>query len=62
MFILNSKRMGEFDLNKAKQFVDYWGKPYSYASVKDYNTNKVIDYNVRGRFFATIFLYRISEK
>jgi len=36
--------MGEFDLNKAKQFVQYWGKPYSYASVKDYNTNEVIDY------------------
>jgi len=44
MFILNSKRVGEFDLNKAKQFVKYWGKPYSYASVKDYNTNEVIDY------------------
>jgi len=36
--------MGEFDLNKAKQFVDYWGKPYSYAKVKDCNTNEVIYY------------------
>ena len=44
MFILNSKRMGEFDLNKAKQFVQYWGKQYSFASVKVYNTNEVIDY------------------
>jgi len=44
LFILNSKRVEEFDLNKAKQFVDYWGKSYSYASVKDYNTNEVIDY------------------
>ena len=44
MLILNSKQLGKFDLPKAKQFVDYWGKPYSYASVKDYNTGKVIDY------------------
>jgi hypothetical protein len=44
MFILNSKQMGEFDLNKAKQFVDYWGKPYSNATAKDCNTNEVIDY------------------
>jgi len=44
MFILNSKQLGKFDLSKAKQFVDYWGKPYSYASVKDYITGEVIDY------------------
>jgi len=35
MFILNKKQLGKFDLSKAKQFVDYWGKPYSYGSVKD---------------------------
>ena len=44
MFILNKKQLGKFDLSKAKQFVDYWGKPYSYGSVKDLNTGKVIDY------------------
>lgn len=44
MFILNKKQLGKFDLSKAKQFVDYWGKPYSFGSVKDYNTGKVIDY------------------
>jgi hypothetical protein len=44
MFILNSKQLAEFDLNKAKKFVDYWGKPYSNATVKDCNTNEVIDY------------------
>lgn len=53
MFVLNTKQLGEFDLTKAKQFVDYWGKPYSYASVKDYNTNEDIDYieelNLRDR-------------
>jgi hypothetical protein len=44
MFILNSKQLAEFDLNKAKQFVSYWGKPYSFTKVKDFNTKENIDY------------------
>jgi hypothetical protein len=44
MFVPNSTQLGEFDLNKAKQFVDYWVKVYSYASVKCFNTEKNIDY------------------
>lgn len=44
MFIISEKQLRDFDLTNAKQFVQYWGKPYSYASVKDYNTKKNIDY------------------
>lgn len=44
MFIPYSKQLREFDFNKTKQFVDYWGKLYSDDSVKDFNTNEVIDY------------------
>jgi len=44
MFIISEKQLRDFDLTNAKQFVQYWGKPYSYASVKDYNTKKDIDY------------------
>jgi len=44
MFIIDSKQLREFELNKANQFVDYWGRLYSYASVKDYNTKEDIDY------------------
>ena len=42
MFILNSKELAEFDLNKAKQFVQYWGKPYSFTKVKDFNSKKIL--------------------
>lgn len=44
MFILNVKQFREFDLNRAKQFVDYWSKQYSYDSVKAFNSTEVIDY------------------
>lgn len=46
MFILNVNQFGEFDLTRAKQFVDYWSKQYSYNSVKAFGSNevKVIDY------------------
>lgn len=44
MFILNVKQFGEFDLNRAKQFVDYWSKQYSYDSVKAFDSGEVIDY------------------
>ena len=44
MFILNVKQFGEFDLNRAKQFVDYWSKQYSYDSVKAFDSSEVIDY------------------
>ena len=44
MFILNVKQFGEFDLTRAKQFVDYWSKQYSYDSVKAFDSDEVIDY------------------
>lgn len=44
MFVPNSTQLGEFDLDKAKQFVSYWGKLYSYDSVKGFNTEEKIDY------------------
>lgn len=43
MFIPDSKSIGEFDLDKARQFVDYWGKLYLYDSVKCFNTEEKID-------------------
>ncbi|MEA1945509.1 MAG: hypothetical protein U9N07_09330 [Euryarchaeota archaeon] len=44
MFILNVKQFGEFDFTRAKQFVDYWSKQYSYDSVKAFDSDEVIDY------------------
>lgn len=44
MFILNVKQFEEFDLYKAKQFVDYWSNKYQNDSVKAFNSTEVIDY------------------
>ncbi len=44
MFILNVKQFGDFDFTRAKQFVDYWSKQYSYDSVKAFDSDEVIDY------------------
>jgi len=44
MFILNVKQFGEFDFTRAKQFVDYWSKQYSYDSVKAFDSDEVINY------------------
>jgi len=44
MFVPNSKQLAEFDLGKAKQFIGYWGKPYSFTKVNDFNTKENIDY------------------
>lgn len=44
MFILNVKQFGEFDLYKAKQFVDYWFNKYRNDTVKAFNSTEDIDY------------------
>jgi hypothetical protein len=44
MFILNVKQFGEFDLYRAKQFIDYWSNKYRNDSVKSFNSDEVIDY------------------
>jgi len=44
VFIPNSNQLKEFDLNKARQFVGYWGELYSYDSVKCFNTEEKIEY------------------
>ena len=44
MFVINSNQIREFDINKARQFVDYWGKPHTFASVKCYDSDKEINY------------------
>jgi len=44
MFILNVKQFGEFDLYRAKQFVEYWIKKYRYDTIKAFNSTEVIDY------------------
>jgi len=44
MFILNVKQFEEFDLYRAKQFVDYWSNKYQNDSVKAFNSTEVIDY------------------
>jgi hypothetical protein len=44
MFILNVKQFGEFDLYKAKQFVDYWLNKYKNDTVKAFNSTEIIDY------------------
>lgn len=43
MFILNKKWLNEFDLRKARQFVDYWREHYRYE-IKVYNSSEIIDY------------------
>ena len=44
MFILDIKQFEEFDLNRAKQFVNYWSKHYSYDTIKAFDGNEVIHY------------------
>ena len=44
MFILNIKQFEEFNLYKAKQFVDYWNNKYRNDSVKVLISDEVIDY------------------
>lgn len=44
MFILNVKQFEEFDLYRAKQFVDYWSNKCQNDSVKAFNSTEVIDY------------------
>ena len=44
MFILDIKQFEEFDLNRAKQFVNYWSRHYSYDTIKVFGGNEVIHY------------------
>jgi hypothetical protein len=44
MFVINNNQIREFDINKARQFVDYWGRPHTFASVKCYDSDKEINY------------------
>jgi len=44
MFILNTIQFGEFNLNRAKQFVEYWSKHYFYDTIKAFDSDEIIDY------------------
>ena len=44
MFILDINQFEEFDLNRVKQFVNYWSKHYSYDTIKAFDSNEVINY------------------
>jgi hypothetical protein len=44
MFILDIKQFEEFDLNRVKQFVNYWSKHYSNDTLKAFDGNEVIHY------------------
>ncbi len=44
MFILDIKQFEEFDLNRAKQFVNYWSKHYSHNTIKAIGSNEDIHY------------------
>lgn len=43
MFTLNKDRFKEFDIRKARQFVDYWSE-YYYYEIKVFDSDEVIDY------------------
>ena len=44
MFVITRKILRDFDINKARQFVDYWGKPHTFASVKCYDSDEEVNY------------------
>ena len=44
MFVINSNQIREFDINKAREFVDYWGGPHTFASVKCYDSGEEVNY------------------
>lgn len=43
MFTLNKSQFNEFDIRKARQFVDYWSWHYDYE-IKVFNSDELIDY------------------
>ena len=44
MFVINNNQIREFDINKAREFVDYWGEPHTFASVKCYDSDEEVNY------------------
>ena len=44
MFVITSSKLKEFDINKAREFVDYWGEPHTFASVKCYDSDEEVNY------------------
>lgn len=44
MFVITSSKLKEFDINKAREFVDYWGGPHAFASVKCYDSDEEVNY------------------
>ena len=43
MFTLNKDRFKEFDIRKARQFIDYWSE-YYYYEIRVFDSDEVIDY------------------
>ena len=44
MFVITSSKLREFDINKAREFIDYWGRPHTFASVKCYDSDEEVNY------------------
>ena len=45
MYILNNNQIKEYNLRKAKRFVEFWQEKYSYTPVRVYGSkNKYINY------------------
>ena len=44
MFVITRSLLREFDINKAREFVDYWSSPHTFASVKCYDSDEEVNY------------------
>ena len=44
MFVITSSKLKEFDINKAREFVDYWGRLHTFVSVKCYDSDEEVNY------------------
>lgn len=44
MFTLDSNQFREFDLRRARQFIDFWSKFYRSDTTKAFHSDEVIDY------------------
>ena len=44
MFVITRSLLRGFDINKAREFVNYWGRPHTFASVKCYDSDEKVNY------------------
>lgn len=44
MLVITRNMLREFDIHKAREFINYWYRSHTIASVKYYDSDEVVDY------------------